>query len=46
MSVIKLKDNEIRKDGRAFVFRVSEYGIDGKKRWYLFISSFNRELGI
>lgn len=34
MSVIKLKDNEIRKDGRAFVFRVSEYGIDGKRHQY------------
>ena len=34
MSVIKLKDNEIRKDGREFVFRVSEYGIDGKRHQY------------
>lgn len=34
MSVIRLKDNEIRKDGRAFVFRVSEYGIDGKRHQY------------
>ena len=34
MPVKKLNKNEIRKDGRAYVFRVSEYGLDGKRHQY------------
>ncbi len=34
MPVKKLSDKEIRKDGRSYVFRVSEYGLDGKRHQY------------
>ena len=34
MSVKKLPAKQIRKDGRAWVFRINDYGLDGKRRRY------------
>ena len=31
MSVRKLPDNKVTKDGRAYAFYINEYGLDGKR---------------
>ena len=34
MSVKKLPAKQIRKDGRSWIFRINDYGLDGKRRQY------------
>ncbi|MBR2833088.1 MAG: site-specific integrase [Bacilli bacterium] len=43
MSVRKLPDNRITKDGRAYAFTVVEYGLDGKKHQHQSKAYFTKE---